>query len=85
MVVVTSLRGGGGGGEEEKTKQPDRAEAKKSTAISLCRMGEFTSPSELAMLWGAREANFLSLTIPLPLNKEFNYPTPAATVTGRTF
>jgi hypothetical protein len=60
VVVVTSRRGGGE--DEEKEIQPDRAEAKKSTAISLCRIGEFTSPSELAMLSGAREATFLSLS-----------------------
>jgi hypothetical protein len=62
VVVVTSLREGGGGEEEEKTKQPDKNEEKRSTAISLCRMGEFTFPSELAMLSGAREADFLSLS-----------------------
>jgi hypothetical protein len=44
VVVVTSRRGGGE--DEEKEIQPGRAEAKKSTAISLCRIGEFTSPSE---------------------------------------
>ena len=62
MVVVTSLRGGGGGEEEEKTKQPDRAEETRSTAISFCRMGGFTSIFKLATLSGAREATFLSLS-----------------------
>jgi len=60
VVVVTSRRGGGE--EEEKTKQPDSAEEKQSTAISLCSIGGLTSTFELAMLWGAREANFLSLS-----------------------
>ena len=60
VVVVTSLRGGGE--EEEKEIQPDRAEEKKITAISLCSMGGLTSPFELAMLSGAREAIFLSLS-----------------------
>ena len=62
VVVVTSLRGGGGGEEEEKTKQPDSDEEKKITAISFCSMGGFTSTFELAMLSGAREAIFLSLS-----------------------
>ena len=60
VVVVISLRGGGG--EEEKEIQPDRAEEKKITAISFCSMGGFTSTFELAMLSGAREAIFLSLS-----------------------
>jgi hypothetical protein len=60
VVVVTSRRGGGE--EEEKEIQPDRAEEKKSTAISLCRIGRFTSTFELAMLSGAREAIVLSLS-----------------------
>ena len=60
VVVVTSRRGGGA--EEEKEIQPDRAEAKKSTALSFWSMGGFTSTFELAMLWGVREANFLSLS-----------------------
>ena len=57
VVVVTSRRGGE---EEEKEIQPDRAEAKKMTAISFCDMGSVTSTFELAMLSGAREAIFLS-------------------------
>ena len=60
VVVVTSLRGGGE--EEEKTKQPDSDEEKKITAISFCSIGGFTSTFELAMLSGAREAIFLSLS-----------------------
>jgi hypothetical protein len=60
VVVVTSRRGGGE--EEEKEIQPDRAKEKKSTAISFCRIGGFTSTFELAMLWGAREAIVLSLS-----------------------
>lgn len=58
VVVVTSRRGGE---EEEKEIQPDRAEAKKMTAISFCNMGGVTSTFELVMLLGAREAIFLSL------------------------
>jgi hypothetical protein len=53
VVVVTSLRGGGGE-EDEKTKQPDRDEEKKITAISFCSMGGFTSTFELAMLSDAK-------------------------------
>ena len=60
VVVVTSRRGGGE--EEEKEIQPDSDKEKKSTAISFCRMGGFTSTSELAMLWGAREAIVFSLS-----------------------
>jgi len=52
----------GGGEEEEKEIQPDSDKEKKSTAISFCRMGGFTSTSELAMLWGAREAIVFSLS-----------------------
>ena len=60
VVVVTSLRGGGE--DDEKKKQPDRDKEKKSIAISFCSMGGLTSTFELAMLSGAREAIFLSLS-----------------------
>lgn len=60
VVVVTALRGGGE--EEEKEIQPDRAEEKKMTVISFGSIGGVTSTSELAMLSGAREAIFLSLS-----------------------
>ena len=60
VVVVTSLRGGGA--EDEKEIQPDSDEAKNITAISFCSMGGLTSTFELAMLSGAREAIFLSLS-----------------------
>jgi hypothetical protein len=60
VVVVTSLRGGGE--EDEKEIQPDSDEAKKITAISFCSIGSFTSTFELAMLSGAREVIFLSLS-----------------------
>ena len=62
VVVVVLISLGGGGEEEENTKQPDRDDAKKIPARSFWSMGGLTSTFELAMLSGAREAIFLSLS-----------------------
>ena len=56
----------------QKEKQPDSAEEKQMTAISLCSIGDLTSTFELAMLSGARKQFDLPLPIHLPMNKDFH-------------
>jgi hypothetical protein len=74
--MIISLRGGE---EDEKKKQPDSEEEKKMTAISFCSMDGVTPPFERAMLYGAREAIFITLPMHRPMNSDFHYLTQAET------
>ena len=76
VVVVVLVSLGGGGEEEEKTKQPDSAEEKQITAISLCSIGGLTSTFEFAMLSGAREAIFSPSHHTSPHEPRFSLPHP---------